>query len=212
MRADAQRNMERILATARDLVVARGPDVPLDDIAAGAGVGIGTLYRRFPNRQALLEAVVLDALVATELAARRALLEEPDAGAALARYLHDALDLGVAAVIPQVLDALDLERGALANARTSSSRAVEALIDAAHASGHLAEDISFADVATMLVRIARPLPGPLTPRLQSELARRHLALFIRSLELVDSSDATSLTGPGMSRTELQKRSTATRAQ
>jgi AcrR family transcriptional regulator len=57
MRADARRNYERIVATARDAFFEHGVDVPLDDIAKRAEVGPGTLYRHFPTRDALIEAV-----------------------------------------------------------------------------------------------------------------------------------------------------------
>src|SRR5256885_3801935 len=60
MRADARRNYERIVATANDLFTAHGADVPLDDIAKKAGVGAGTLYRHFPTREKLFEAVYRD--------------------------------------------------------------------------------------------------------------------------------------------------------
>jgi AcrR family transcriptional regulator len=56
-RADAVRNRDLLLAAASDAFAARGADVPLEDIARGAGVGIGTLYRHFPTREALVEAV-----------------------------------------------------------------------------------------------------------------------------------------------------------
>jgi AcrR family transcriptional regulator len=56
-RADARRNRERILEAARAAFRARGPDASLEEIARGAGVGIGTLYRHFPNRHALVDAV-----------------------------------------------------------------------------------------------------------------------------------------------------------
>jgi len=59
MRADARRNYERIVATAKDLF-AHGADVPLDDIAKKACVGAGTLYRHFPTREKLIEAVYRD--------------------------------------------------------------------------------------------------------------------------------------------------------
>ena len=58
MRADAQRNRDRIVEVARQMFRERGYDVPLDDIAKSAGVGPGTLYRHFPNRDALLDAVM----------------------------------------------------------------------------------------------------------------------------------------------------------
>ena len=58
MRADAQRNRDRIVEVAREMFRERGYDVPLDDVAKRAGVGPGTLYRHFPNRDALLDAVM----------------------------------------------------------------------------------------------------------------------------------------------------------
>jgi len=60
MRVDAQRNYARLVKMARAAVSKRGPDISLEDIARSAGVAIGTLYRHFPTRQALLEAVFLD--------------------------------------------------------------------------------------------------------------------------------------------------------
>jgi AcrR family transcriptional regulator len=60
LRADAQRNYQRLLAVAKEAFGAHGPDAPLDDIARRAGVGAGTLYRHFPTRQALMEAVYRD--------------------------------------------------------------------------------------------------------------------------------------------------------
>jgi AcrR family transcriptional regulator len=60
MRADARRNRERLLAAARAAFAAQGADAPLDDIARQAGVGIGTLYRHFPTRLSLQEAVFRD--------------------------------------------------------------------------------------------------------------------------------------------------------
>src|SRR3954463_4042274 len=59
-RADARRNYETVLAAARDAFAEGGESTALEEIARRAGVGIGTLYRHFPNRQALLEAVYVD--------------------------------------------------------------------------------------------------------------------------------------------------------
>ncbi|WP_024799634.1 TetR/AcrR family transcriptional regulator [Nocardia sp. BMG51109] len=57
MRADARRNYERIVECAREAFAEHGPEAPLDEIGRRAGVGPGTLYRHFPNRDALIEAV-----------------------------------------------------------------------------------------------------------------------------------------------------------
>jgi hypothetical protein len=97
-----------------------------------------------------------------------------------------------------VLDVLDLQEPTLAAAREASARAAEALVDAAHVSGQLMDDVTFADVGMMLVRIARPLPGPMPPELKHDLARRHLELFIRGLR----GGAGDLAGPELSRSEL----------
>ena len=59
-RADAQRNREKVLIAAREAFAERGVSTSLEEIARRAGVGIGTLYRHFPTRQALLEAVYVD--------------------------------------------------------------------------------------------------------------------------------------------------------
>jgi AcrR family transcriptional regulator len=198
MRADARRNLEQLLAAARDLVADRGAGVALDDVAQRAGVGIATLYRRFPDRTALLRGVVLDALEQTRAVAEQAAEEHEDAFEALAAYLRAALELRVSAVIPQVLDLLDLEEPELAAAREASARATEALVDAAHVSGDLPKDVTFADVGMMLVRIARPLPGPMDDELKHELARRHLELFIRGLR----GGQGELEGPELSRSDL----------
>src|SRR5215213_4396634 len=59
-RADARRNYENVLAAAREAFAEGGESTALEEIARRAGVGIGTLYRHFPNRQALVEALYLD--------------------------------------------------------------------------------------------------------------------------------------------------------
>ena len=198
MRADARRNLEQLLAAARDLVADKGAGVALEEVAQRASVGIATLYRRFPDRTALLRGVVIDALERTRAVAEQAAEEHDDPFEALAAYLRAALDLRVSAVIPQVIDVLDLEEPELAAAREASARATEALVDAVHLSGDLPKDVTFADVGMMLVRIARPLPGPMPDELKDELARRHLELFIRGLRGAGG----DLEGPELSRRDL----------
>ena len=68
-RADARRNYEKVLTAAREAFAEGGESTALEEIARRAGVGIGTLYRHFPNRQALLEALYVDCLLYTSDAA-----------------------------------------------------------------------------------------------------------------------------------------------
>lgn len=197
MRADAQRNLEQLLEAARELVSERGPNVPLEDVARRAGVGIATLYRRFPDREALLRAVAVDALERTREAVEE-VAGGDDAFEALATYLRRALELRVSVVMPQVLDVIDPDHPDLAAARDATAKAVEQLVDAAHASGDLPADVTFLDVGMMLVRIARPLPGPMPTEMKDELARRHLDLFIRGLR----TGGAELSGPVVTRDDM----------
>src|SRR5215469_15537539 len=71
LRADARDNRRRLLEAARDVFIDRGPGAPLEEIARRAGTGIATLYRRFPDRRALIRDVVLDALQRTADEARQ---------------------------------------------------------------------------------------------------------------------------------------------
>jgi AcrR family transcriptional regulator len=181
LRADARRNHEQLLAAARDVVVERGTGAPLEEVARRAGVGIGTLYRRFPDRAALLRAVVVDALEHTAQAAEQALAEEDDGFAALSRYMHAALQFRVSAVIPLVLEVLDLVDEEVGAAREAGAALVQRLVDAAHRDGSLAADITFGDIGTILVRLSRPLPGPLPPEADTDLAHRHLDVFLAGI-------------------------------
>src|SRR5690349_10991534 len=87
LRADAARNRARVLETAYETFAAEGLSVPLDEIARRAGVGAGTVYRHFPTKEALFEAVILDRItrfvdVARDLAA------DGDPGEAFFGFLH----------------------------------------------------------------------------------------------------------------------------
>src|SRR4029077_12169375 len=85
-RADALANREKLVAAARALFAEKGTSAPLEDVAERAGVGIGTLYRHFPTRQALLEAVYVDEVEAMARAA--ADLAELPPWDALSLWLH----------------------------------------------------------------------------------------------------------------------------
>lgn len=90
MRADAKKNYDQLLAVARHVVAEQGADASLRDVARQAGVGLGTLYRHFPTREALLEALLRASFDA--MAQRANALElSDDAGSALATWLREAV-------------------------------------------------------------------------------------------------------------------------
>jgi AcrR family transcriptional regulator len=203
LRADAVRNHAHVLSAARDLFVERGSGAPLDEIARRAGVGIATLYRRFPDRKALMRAVVLDALQRTAEQAEWALAEESSGFGALIRYMHAVLDIGVSAVIPVLLDEIDMDaHEELRAAREASAGAIQRIIDAAHEDGTLPAEVTFGDIGTLLVRLSRPLPGPVPAELNTALAHRHLELLVEGLR--PSADRRPVAdGPALSRGDLR---------
>ena len=94
LRADARRNYERLLSAAAEAFTEHGADdVSLEEIARRAGVGIGTLYRHFPTRQALLEAVYTDQVAGLRALADDLLATKPPAEA-LATWLRALIDFG----------------------------------------------------------------------------------------------------------------------
>jgi AcrR family transcriptional regulator len=86
-RADAQRNHDAVLAAARAVFAQAGTDAPMEDVARAAGVGKGTLYRRFPAREHLFAAILQERVEELDASARRA-LGNPDVWAALSEWLE----------------------------------------------------------------------------------------------------------------------------
>ncbi|MBV8323889.1 MAG: TetR/AcrR family transcriptional regulator [Hyphomicrobiales bacterium] len=153
-RADAVRNRERLLEAAADIFSAGGPDASLEAVAKRAGVGIGTLYRHFPTREVLFEAVYrreVDQL--SELAERLANEVEVEPVEALRRWLHANVRLvatkkgmvaalALAAHRPSELHAYSADR---------LTKAVGSLLDRAAKAGEIRADITPEDLLRALV-------------------------------------------------------------
>jgi AcrR family transcriptional regulator len=148
MRADARRNYDRLLAAAGAAFAERGADdVSLEEIARRAGVGIGTLYRHFPTRQALLEAVYRDQVDA--LGARAAELTQADSpAAALAEWVAALVTFGKAKrnLTTALLEVLDKDSELLSSARPVLLGATDALVERAQRAGAVRADVRGADV------------------------------------------------------------------
>jgi AcrR family transcriptional regulator len=203
LRADARRNRDQVLAAARDVFVELGADAPLDEVARRAGVGIATLYRRFPDRAELQRAVALDVLRRAGEAAHQAEAEEPDAVAALGRYMHAALDLRISAVMPALLGRISFEDDEISQARQQAVEPVLRMIAAGQAAGQLRTEIAFGDIGTLLVRLSRPLPDPFPPELDLRLAHRHVDLLLTALRMSPGASPIELSGPALTLGELQ---------
>jgi AcrR family transcriptional regulator len=151
-RADAVRNRERVLESAKAVFSAGGPEASLEAVAKRAGVGIGTLYRHFPTREALFEAVYRrEVQQLGELA--EALKSEASPVEALRRWLHANVEfvatkkgmsaaLALAVKAPSELTTFSFDR---------LTKAVGALLDRAVAAGEIRSDISPEDLLRALV-------------------------------------------------------------
>ena len=179
-RADALRNRERIVTAAREMFVEFGPDVPLDEIARRAGVGNATVYRNFPDRDALVREVVCSVMDRTVAAAEAALAQNGDAFEALERFVHTAADERISALCPMISTTFDVNHPDLEAARERSEQIIAMVMERARAAGQLREDVGVGDLMVAVAQLSRPPAG--TGCLSADrFVHRHLQLFLDGL-------------------------------
>jgi AcrR family transcriptional regulator len=154
-RADARRNYEKVLAAAREAFAEGGESTALEEIARRAGVGIGTLYRHFPNRQALLEALYVDEV--EEVCRSAAALEGADPWEALSGWFERFIAyMGTKrALAAELLNYLDQDAPLFQVCRTSMFEAGEPLLKRAQEAGVVRPDVNIGEVIQMVVGIAK---------------------------------------------------------
>ncbi len=161
LRADAQRNRERILTVAKQEFTRSGADASLEDIAKKAGVGPGTLYRHFPTREALLVAVYRSEMEKLA-AAQRELAERMPPVEALRAWLLLFVDaIETKQLIAPVLNALVGDpRKVFEASYTAIHEAIRALVKRAIKSGDIRKDLDPVDLLRALVGVAHVAIGP----------------------------------------------------
>ena len=154
-RADARRNYEKVLAAAREAFAEGGEATALEEIARRAGVGIGTLYRHFPNRQALLEAVYLNEV--DEVTRSASELDGADALEALNGWFERVVAyLGTKrALAGELLNYLEQDAPLFQQCRASLYAAGEPLLKRAQDAGVVRQDVAFPDVMHMVMGITK---------------------------------------------------------
>uniref|UniRef100_B0T067 Transcriptional regulator, TetR family n=1 Tax=Caulobacter sp. (strain K31) TaxID=366602 RepID=B0T067_CAUSK len=160
-RADSLRNRDLLLAAGKAAFTETGAEAPLEDIARRAGVGIGTLYRHFPTRDALVAAVYARE-VEQLTASAEALLAQRPAGEALAAWLDQLIDyMATKRVVAPALRADPGEGQKLyASSGAGIIAALRRLTDAASAAGDIRPDIGFEDVVRMMSGISQGYEQP----------------------------------------------------
>jgi AcrR family transcriptional regulator len=154
-RADARRNYEKVLAAARQAFAEGGESTALEEIARRAGVGIGTLYRNFPNRQALLEALYVDEV--EEMCRSAAELDGSDPWEALNGWFERFIAyIGTKrALVAELSNYLDEDAPLFQACRTSLFQAGEPLLKRAQEAGVVRPDVSIGEVIQMVVGIVK---------------------------------------------------------
>ena len=179
LRRDAQRNRERILVAARQVFAERGLDATLDDVAAFAGVGVATVYRRYPNKDALVEQLFaerIDELVTLAEAS----LSTPDAWGAFVGFLERITEVfATDRALAHLVLRTDRGRERIADARERLQAPVAALVERAKAGGRLRSDFVTGDlgmVHTMLAAVVQE-----THASAPDLWRRYLVMIVDGL-------------------------------
>jgi AcrR family transcriptional regulator len=177
LRRDAQRNRDAIVVAARQVFCDRGLEAPLEEIARRAGVGIATLYRRFPTRAALLDAVLTGNLQAHIEAATHALaMDDPWAG--FAYYLEQSCRLQADdRGLNDVMGMRFPRATAVEGAKARLFEVLAQVVDRAQQSGQLRADLTLEDLAFLNWANTRILPACRAAG-APDAWRRHLGLLL----------------------------------
>lgn len=155
MRADAQKNYDQLLATAREVFTEQGADASLRDIARRAQVGLGTLYRHFPSREVLMEALLRSSFEA--LAAKADELRTADDGAsALMAWLQEVIAFTHErrGLIAPMMSAIEDPDSALHASCVTLRAAGAALLARAQAEGKARADLDGAELFDLIAALA----------------------------------------------------------
>jgi AcrR family transcriptional regulator len=200
LRADAERNRRRILTAAREVFARRGLDAGLDEIARHAGVGTGTVYRRFPEKSLLIEALFEDRLDQV-FALVEAAATHPDPWKGLVEILESVTrmqieDRGLKDVIFSGVGDKEVFR----KRREQFPPLVEQALDRAKAAGMLREDVGLTDLGALQVMLTTvaDFAGAARP----DVWRRYLQILLDGLR-TDRTGPTSLPELGLTMDEFE---------
>jgi AcrR family transcriptional regulator len=146
LRADARRNREKIMASALELFASRGHDAQMEEIAAHSGLGMGTLYRHFPSKQALLTAMVAERFRGMADLARAAeqITDPGESFEALLRSYLEAAE-GDASFQLALMGSGDVEWAGIRQEKAEFAEIVSRIIERAVAAGAVRADLTFSD-------------------------------------------------------------------
>jgi AcrR family transcriptional regulator len=179
LRRDAERNRQRILKAASEVFTERGLDVTLDEVARQAGVGVGTVYRRFRTKEDLVEALFVDRIEEVAALAEEA-AKAPDPWSGLACFMEQAAtklagDLG----LRQLMMFATYGGDKIWYARQRNAPLVTRLVERAQAAGQLRSDLRPTDIPFLLFVLTEA--AQFARQVSPEIWRRYLTLVLDGL-------------------------------
>jgi AcrR family transcriptional regulator len=206
-RRHAQRNHGLLVAAAREVFAAQGVEASLEEIARRAGVGIGTLYRHFRTREALVEAI-FEERIGELVGVAETATADPDGWNGLVRFLERTLELQAGdRVLKALLMRYPPRDGRLSRARAELRRLSEEVLARARAQGALREDFTFSDLALLFWSFAPLIEA--TAAVAPTAWRRHLHVLLDGLR---ADAGTAHTEPPLSDSQLGEAMQALQAQ
>jgi AcrR family transcriptional regulator len=179
LRRDAELNRRKIIASARLVFSERGLDASLDDIAHHAGLGVGTVYRRFPSKEHLIEAMFVERMDEVRELAEKS-LAEPDPWQGFANFLLGTAELHSSdRGLRELLLSNNFGQERVAAAKEKMIPIGTAVVNRAKASGQLRKDFSATDVALIHVMIGAVIEY--SQDVQPDLWRRYFQMLLDSL-------------------------------
>ena len=179
LRRDAERNRQRILRAASDVFTTRGLQVSLDDVAQHAGVGVGTVYRRFPDKESLVEALFEERIQAMAALAEKA-LAEPDSWIGLVTFLESACtELASDRGLREILMFASYGRDRVERGKARMQPLVTQLVQRAQQDGHVRQDLRPTDI--IFIEFMLSSAAGYAKPVQPELWRRYLTLITDAL-------------------------------
>jgi AcrR family transcriptional regulator len=195
LRRDAAENRQRLLDAANELFAEHGLDVTLNDIAHHAGVGVGTAYRRFSNKEAIIDALLDQRIEAVEALAHEA-LAEPDPWKALVQYLTKTIRLQIEnRGHDQIMNDPTLSDARLNDIRVRIAPLTVKIVERAQEAGALRGDFAPTDVA--FIQRALAAVGQSTKGIEPHLFERYLTYILDGIR-ADRGEATPLPVPPLS--------------
>jgi AcrR family transcriptional regulator len=181
LRADARQNIEQILQAARTAFADLGYKVSIEEVARRSGLGMGTIYRHFPNKSALVERVAVGVMRESLAEVERAVTGEPGEWDAFARVMRHMARLRSSQLFPVSLGRATEPGPELAAIRTSLLAALEDLVVLTQNSGALRDDVNAYDLVLMLNSIPPRIPDAADGSPMADLAGRHVGVLLDGL-------------------------------